>query len=410
MRGRSAGAIADYRVGGRDPRYVVRPASVEAVQGLLREISAAGDAVIVQGGRTSIVTGNPAEGYDVALDMTALDAVIAHEPDDFTVTVQTGMRFDVLQTSLTKHGQFLPLDPARASETTIGGMIARGRGGLRRGAFGGVRDWLIGCTAVLSDGRAVHGGGRVVKNVSGYDLPKLFAGSWGTLGCIVEASFKLRPLPAYDATLRIPAPDFATAVGTGSEIAQGIAGLQAVIALDAATATAAGVEGGLEGEAVLLIRSAGMAPVVAETMAATRAHARASTATDSISDPALWERLADLTAPDEESVLVRVGLPPPAVASMSGAAGDAMPEASRMAVLDGGLLFLRADRVEVTAVQALRATATQLGGALTVESGLPPGLDAWGEASGLPIMRRVKAEFDPTRTLSPGRFVAGLEG
>jgi glycolate oxidase FAD binding subunit len=252
----------------------------------------------------------------------------------------------------------------------------------------------------------VHGGGRVVKNVSGYDLPKLFAGSWGTLGCIVEASFKLRPLPAYDATLRIPAPDFATAVRIGSEVAQGIAGLQAVIALDAATATAAG----LEGEAVLLIRSAGMAPVVAETMAATRAVARASTATDSISDPALWERLADLTAPDAESVLVRLGLPPPAVGLMSEAASEAMPEASRMAVLDGGLLFLRANRVEATAVQALRATATEQGGALTVESGLPPGLDAWGEAGGLPIMRRVKAEFDPTGTMSPGRFVAGLEG
>ena len=399
----AAVAPQSYGVRGREPGRVVRPGSVAEVQAALRAASAAGEAVIVQGGRTAVATGDPPERYDVALETTALDAMIAHEPQDFTATVQAGMRFADLQALLAQHGQSLPLDPPGGADTTVGGVIARGRGGLRRGAFGGVRDWLIGCTVVLSDGRAVHGGGRVVKNVSGYDLPKLFAGSWGTLGCIVEASFKLRPLAARDATLRIAADDFGGAVKAGRALAQRLHGLHAVAAIDPATAAAAG----LDAEACLLIRAGGMPAMVDELLALTRALAPHAAARVLPADADVWQRLTETTAP-AGGVLLRIGCPPPALEAVVTAAHDRLPAATRLASLDGGLLWLRVPEASAEAVTTLRAAVEARGGVLTVESGEVPGVDPWGAAPGLPIMRRIKEQLDPTRTLSPGRFVGGL--
>ena len=399
----AAVATGSYHVRGREPGRIVRPGSVAEVQDALRAASAAGEAVIVQGGRSAVATGGPAERYDLALDTTALDAVLAHEPQDFTATVQAGMRFAALQAALAGHGQTLPLDPPGGADTTVGGVIARGRGGLRRAAFGEVRDWLIGCTAVLSDGRAVHAGGQVVKNVSGYDLPKLFAGSWGTLGCIVEASFKLRPLPARDATLRIPADDFAGAVDAGRHLAQRLPGLHAVTAVDADWAAAAGLEAG----ACLLVRAGGIPAMVEELLAMVRGAIPDIAAGAADADAGVWQRLTDTTAPTD-GLLLRIGCPPPEVEALATIARDGIPGAVRLASLDGGLLWLRAPEASAEAVTTLRAAVEARGGALTVESGDVAGVDPWGEAPGLPIMRRIKAELDPTRTLSPGRFVGGL--
>ena len=398
-----AAVARSYHVQGREPGRVVRPGSVAEVQDTLRAASAAGEAVIVQGGRSAVATGRPPERYDVALDTTALDAVLAHEPQDFTATVQAGMRFAALQAALAGHGQTLPLDPPGGADTTVGGVIARGRGGLRRAAFGEVRDWLIGCTAVLSDGRAVHGGGQVVKNVSGYDLPKLFAGSWGTLGCIVEASFKLRPLPARDATLRIPAGDFARALDAGRELAQRLPGLHAVTAVDADWAATAGLEAG----ACLLVRAGGIPAMVDELLALVRGAVPDMAAGAADADAGVWQRLTDTTAP-ADGVLLRIGCPPPEVEALAAAARDGLPDAARLASLDGGLLWLRGPQASAEAVTALRGAVEARGGALTIESGDVPGADPWGAAPGLPIMRRIKEQLDPIRTLSPGRFVGDL--
>ena len=415
-------SVDDFRVAGRTPGRVVRPATVEELQATLRQASAAGESVVVQGGRTAIETGNPPDRYDIALDTTALAAIVAHEPDDFTATVQGGVRFETVRALLAERGQFLPLDPAQPAASTIGGLVARGRGGLRRGAFGEVRDWLIGCTVVLSDGRLVHGGGRVVKNVSGYDLPKLFAGSWGTLGCIVEVSFKLRPLPARDATLRIAADDFPAAVRLGREIARRVMGLQAVVVLDAQAAAAAG----LPPRPALLVRAAGMDAVVHATLAAAIEVADtqdADLAADlAATDDALWQRLAaqtsaaqtsaDQTAPDAAPLLLRIGCPPPALPAAVDAVASLLPDATRLASVDGGLLWAGLPGADAENLRALRDALSPLDAVLTRESGAhaaPAGFDPWGAGvPGLPIMRRIKAELDPTGTLSPGRMAGGI--
>ena len=188
--------LSRYAVDGLRPDAV---AKIEAIAEIERLQAAATDrnlAVIPHGGRTMLGLGMPPRRYDLALDLAALNQVVDYEPNDFTISVQAGMTLADLQRHLAVNGQFLPLDHPRFERATLGGLCAVGRGGLRRNSFGGPRDWLIGMRMVKADGTAIKGGGQVVKNVSGYDLPKLFAGSLGSLGVIVELTFKLRSRPA----------------------------------------------------------------------------------------------------------------------------------------------------------------------------------------------------------------------
>lgn len=187
---------------GREPEDVTAPASVAEAQEIVRK--AKGQGIVPWGEGTRQHVGYPPERYNLALATHKLKEVIEYAPFDLTVTVQAGMTIDQLQAVLGEHQQFLPVDVACPERQTIGGMIAARADSLRRFGFGSVRDALIGVTVVNARGELVKGGGKVVKNVAGYDLPKLYCGSWGTLGLIVEASFKVSPIPEASATVVLP--------------------------------------------------------------------------------------------------------------------------------------------------------------------------------------------------------------
>ena len=416
----ASGAQADpdvlerYPVDGLRPSIAIRPASIDDLTASLAAADGAGLAVTLQGGRTAIGVGAPPTRYDVALDTTALDAVVDHVPDDFTITVQGGMRFGALQSLLAQHGQFIPLDIPYPEQATVGGTLAAARNGPRRAAFGGSRDWLIGCSVVLPSGVIVHGGGRVVKNVSGYDLCKLFTGSFGTLGCIVEATFKLRPLPAADSTLIIPIGNFDAAVEIGRRIAITVPGLQALAVLDTPTARVLGLD-----EAALLVRAAGVEGSVPSTLNLARTNAEAATnLRPNPTDLDLWQRLTNLegTAPQGSAVLVRCAPPPASLRQAAAALRSATDQAHLWAYADSGVLFAHLPAPTPSLLPAIVATAREgieaLGGALVVEQaplGEKRAMDIWGHpGDGLAIMRRLKHEFDPNTTLSPGRFVGGI--
>ncbi len=137
-----------------------------------------------------------------AFDLSAIGKLIEHVPEDMTATVQAGMNLGEFQTQLAQQNQWLPVDPPDPNTLSIGALLAGNATGPRRFGFGSVRDWLIGIAAVLPDGRLVRNGGKVVKNVAGFDLCKLFIGSRGTLGVIVEATFKLLPKPEAEVFLK----------------------------------------------------------------------------------------------------------------------------------------------------------------------------------------------------------------
>ncbi len=408
----------DFLVDGRAPARAERPSNQDELGALLRDANSAGEAVILQGGRTGIEIGNPPSRYDLAIDLTALDQIVDLEPEDFTVTVQAGISMSRLEQALAQHGQFVPIDAPLAERATVGGLVAKGRGGARRARFGTVRDWLIGCSMLLPDGTPIKGGGRVVKNVSGYDLPKLFAGSFGTLGCITQATFKVRPLPVADVTLLAPSDSFDAALELGAAMGRDVHGLEAAVALDAETAAQLGLDIG----PALLLRIAGIGEAI-DAMREILTDRTPNGTTQQDTDPTLWHAVDDLEAlvvepsAHADNVLLRFGALPSHAPAIVAAIDTALEDqVRRWAYADTGLIFAAlpaGDPSKTTAtITELRGVVEARQGALTVErasSALKDQIDVWGDpGESVTIMRALKTQFDPKATLSPGRFVGGI--
>jgi glycolate oxidase FAD binding subunit len=193
-----AGDLPACEVDGLRPSAVVRPGSAAEVAEILRLAAAERLAVIPMGGRTKLDIGMPPRQYDLALDLTRMDRVLAFDPADLTLGVEPGVRFAKLEQHLAAKRQFLPLAPAFAERATLGGMVAAGADSPLRHAYGSARDQLLGMEFVTGAGVAAKSGGRVVKNVTGYDLHQLLAGSLGTLGVITRLNFRTFPMPAEE--------------------------------------------------------------------------------------------------------------------------------------------------------------------------------------------------------------------
>jgi len=187
--------LSPYVVDGRTPKAAVFPGSIDEVSAVLALANDASIPVTPWGGGTGVGVGAPAARLGVVLGLRRLSRLIEHEPGDLTATVEAGATMEALQVALAARGQWLSLDPPDAHVATVGGVLSANAAGPRRHLYGTARDLLIGVTVVCADGAIVHGGGKVVKNVAGYDLPKLFVGAFGSLGVIVEATVKLRPTP-----------------------------------------------------------------------------------------------------------------------------------------------------------------------------------------------------------------------
>src|SRR2546421_3330996 len=193
-------------VTGVQPYVIAAPGSEQEVASVLAYANREGLKVLVRGGGTQLNTGLPAKDGDMLLSTRRLNQVVEYAPHGMTVTVQAGLRLVDLQSHLARARQWLALDPVLSPSATIGGIISTNVSGARRLRYGGVRDQIIGIRVVLSDGTIAKGGGKVVKNVAGYDLPKLFTGALGTLGVIVAATFRLYPLRAASRTVLLTAP------------------------------------------------------------------------------------------------------------------------------------------------------------------------------------------------------------
>jgi glycolate oxidase FAD binding subunit len=204
----------DHPLGdGRVATAVDRPETVEALREAVARRVAEGQAIFPQGGQTSLDYGGPPRRPGVAIDLRGLDRVVDYPAADMTITVEAGLTLARLQATLAGHRQRLPLDAPRPERATLGGIFATNTSGPRRFGAGRPRDMILGVTFVTADGRAVKGGGRVVKNVAGYDLPKLLTGSLGTLGIIAELTLKARPMPEASAIV-FAAFEEAKAVGS----------------------------------------------------------------------------------------------------------------------------------------------------------------------------------------------------
>ncbi|MEV4287511.1 FAD-binding oxidoreductase [Nonomuraea bangladeshensis] len=371
-------------VGGVLPRWVALPESVEEVAAVLRACAERDLAVVPAGGGTKLHWGAPPERCDVRLDLSRLDKVLEHAAGDLVVRAQAGVTMGALAAALADEGQELAVDAPE--DATVGGTLATGAAGPRAFRYGTPRDLLIGVTVVLADGTVARSGGKVVKNVAGYDLGKLFTGSYGTLGVIAEATFRLHPLPAARRWVRAEVE------------AADLPGIAAALAASQAEPSAAEVDR----------PEPGARPVLAVLAEGAAAESRAAALRElvgggEISDaPPPWWGLV----PRDET-LVEARFPATGLAAVLEAAERA-GLALRGSVLSGRVLLAPAAPVEAEVLAGLRRRVEAAGGRVNVLAAPHAGLDRWGQVSALPLMRRVKERFDPGRRMSPGRFVGGI--
>jgi glycolate oxidase FAD binding subunit len=388
-------------VDGMPTRWVAQPGSTEQTAAVMRVAASHDLAVVVRGSGTKLTWGARPERVDLVLDTTRMNAVVEHAAGDLIVVVGAGRRLDDLQAALAGSGQWLGVDPARRG--TVGGLVATAATGPTRLLHGPVRDLLIGVTFVRADGVVAHSGGKVVKNVAGYDVGKLLTGSFGTLGVITQAAFRLHPLPQARRWVSAPVhPD-------------GIPTLVQQVVHSQLVPTALELDRPASGGATLCLLLEGIPPGV-ESRTAEALDLMGTGATAGDDAPGWWgaEPVAD------GEVLLKLTHEIAGLAHLLSALDDVCAATGVTAHVRGsvgvgaitvGLAGVADAQALARWVAGLRDRASSFGGAVVVleaPGDLKADLDVWGPVGGLQLMRAVKRQFDPENRLAPGRFVGGI--
>ena len=378
------------------------PATAQDAAALLQACAADGVAVRIAGAGTK-PWGSPGADCGVQLSTAALDTTVEHNRGDLTAVLQPGASLRELDDTFAAAGQMLALDPplGDGDAATIGGVVATGDSGPLRHRYGAPRDLVLGITVALPDGSLARAGGKVIKNVAGYDLAKLFSGAFGTLGLITEVAVRLHPRP----------PAQATASGTTDDPAR----LQrAAIALAGSSLEAQALDVRWDDQTgSVLARFAGVAAVPQASSAEALLAGLGLDAHTTEDDDALWARQRAAQRAAEGGAVVRVSGRPGALAQACVAAQVAGATLVGRAALGLHWIALPADAPGelVTAIARLRTVlAPSPCVVLDAPVSVRAHLDPWDhvEDPAVVLMRRVKARFDPARTCNPGIFVGGI--
>jgi len=399
-------ATAADSVDGFAPERVVEPGSEQEVADVLRVASEAGLHVIPRGGGTKLGWGNPPRAAELMLSTRRLDRVLEHAWADLTASVQSGTTVAALNQTLAAHGQRLPIDALWPERATVGGILATNDNGALRTRYGALRDLIIGVTLALPDGTLAKSGGKVVKNVAGYDLQKLSTGALGTLGVITSAIFRLYPLPRHERTLvvRAAAPaDLNKLILAIQDSWLVVTGLQLRVA--------SGVAPELD------VRFEGAGPASVEPQLR-RLEKLAGALRPAEAPPEVWQARQGLWDEAGGAAIVKSSVLPSQlselVALVERVAG-AHQLGWKLVAQATGLSLLRLEGAAaalVAGISELRREHESRKGSLAA-LGCPAGLkgrfDVWGSAGdALPLMLRIKQQLDPIGTLNPGRFIGGI--
>jgi glycolate oxidase FAD binding subunit len=395
-------ATAEDAVEGVEPSLVVEPGSVEETSELMKLAAREGLVVAPRGGGTKMHIGDPPASLDLIVSTARMNEIIEHVPGDQVVRVQAGIKLGELQDHLSGSNQMLAVDPPERG-ATIGGIVAANSSGPRRYRYGTIRDLIIGITVVLHDGTVAKAGGKVVKNVAGYDLSKLFTGSLGTLGIIATANFRLHPIPEATRTVAVEVESPQAARGAAQAI----------------------VHSQVEATAVELHWSedSRLLTVLVESIPA-GVEAKAETASFLLRPFGEVRELSDGEVehlPADDEVVVKIAAPPADLAdvlgSILGAAerrGLAHPRLTGHAASGVTFVGLSGGDEETRAlfVEEVREIWIRRGGSVTLQRAplaLKNRVGTWDNGGDyLGLIRRVKEKFDPRGGLNPGRFVGGI--
>jgi glycolate oxidase FAD binding subunit len=438
--------LADYEVDGVRPSAVVRPGSSEEVAEVVKFAAAEKLAVIPTGARTKLAIGLPPRSYDLALDLTRLDRVISYDPGDLTLSVEAGIPLRKLAGVLPERGQFLPLAVPFFGRATIGGTVASGVDSPLRQFYGTARDYILGMEFVTGEGTLAKSGGRVVKNVTGFDIHKLMIGALGTLGVMTKVNFRTFPLPIGSRAFVANFETADRALEMRARVAQSpltpitmevlSPGVADLFYSDAAARIEAGAfapniitnktwsfSAGFAGTAKVLERCETEVRAIAGQCGATGVSALSA---DQI--PGAFGRKREFIPIALESspgtTILKISVLPARLGEVLAETGTAAESDSlRWAAMARGIGIVyvallpdsRSDSSRTRVARAadrIQAACTRLKGHATIPwcpTEWKLSLKVWGaERSDLPQMRKLKTVFDPLGILSPGRFVGGL--
>ncbi len=366
--------------------------------------------VLPTGQSSKLSWGGLADSIDMVISTAKLNRVIDHAIGDYTVTVESGLKVADLQTILAAQGQFLAIDPTFAQVATVGGVVATADTGSLRQRYGGLRDLLIGVQFVRYDGEVARAGGRVVKNVAGYDLMKLMTGAYGSLGILSELTFRLYPVQNYSRTLVLSGGAQAIEAATAEVRLSGLTPVALDVTLKAHNLTALsliarfqGVADGVEEQTLRLKK-------IATT------HSMPCKQLDGAEEAAFWQSAALEIKPN--TVLCKVGLRPSGIPWLIELIDEVMLGAEARLYGSSGLGWLQfeiADKTPedmVSGLEKLRSHCQKNAGFLTLlqaPKSLKQSIEVWGySGNAIGVMSDIKQKFDPHCLLSPGRFVGGL--
>jgi glycolate oxidase FAD binding subunit len=386
-----AAIVGPEYVRGLGEAVAVAPGSTEEIAAVLRLAGENHLAVVERGGGTKQGWGYPVAPA-LVLEMHRLSKQREHTWQDMTCIVEAGCTWAAMQSGLAQHGQFVAVDPLWPDKATVGGIVATNDSGALRQRYGGLRDLIIGMTIVLADGTIAHTGGKVVKNVAGYDLHKLMIGAFGTLGVVTSVNFRLHSIPRSAQSFRVSA----TSVEPVARVM--LAMLHAQL-----STVAIQLRGGADGFD-LDIQLASL-PEVLETQAgalellAQGEDLRLRAAADEV-----WSaRQRQLTA----DVVCKGTMLPSEIARFAervrGLGGESVTQA-------GGIMIAGFPTAAAGQLMALRRELEEASGSLMVlKQPAETKLDCWGTLpDSLPLMREIKRQFDPERILNPGRFLGQI--